>query len=189
MGSVNPWQKRGSILLQLPPFGAVITKLRSGRRSAKGAALSEFAPALFVVFVFGLLPVVDAIFIGINYASARYLNELQLREAQKLPRSKCIDTSGSVISGIPKQWRHSLLGGLADDDQKVFTQIDYTPVPWQPVGSNQTVNFWFVSISTTVGFRRLLSVPFLNGIPGLGSPIVFSVVGRRPVENNRFLNE
>ncbi len=28
-----------------------------------------------------------------------------------------------------------------------------------------------------------------NGVPGLGGPITFSVVGRRPVENNRFLNE
>ena len=176
--------KRGWILLQLDFFCA-----RGGRRSQQGTALSEFAPALFLVFILGLLPVIDAIFIGIDYASARYLNELQLREAQKLPRSKCIDVNGAVLQGIPHQWRQSLLGGLVSSDQSVATQVDYKPVPWQPVGSNQTVDFWFVNISTTISFRPFLNILFFKGVPGLGGPITFSVVGRRPVENNRFLNE
>jgi hypothetical protein len=158
-------------------------------RSASGTAMSEFAPGLFLLLMFGLFPVVDAICIGIDYASARYLNELQLREAQKLPRSKVIDGNGTVLKTIPDQWRRTLLGGLANPDQQPVTQVEYKPVPWQPVGSNQTADFWFVNISTTVSFRPALAILFFNGVPGLGSPITFSVVGRRPVENNRFLNE
>jgi hypothetical protein len=158
-------------------------------RSRKGTAISEFAPGLFLLLMFGLFPIVDAVCIGIDYGSARYLNELQLREAQKLPRSKAIDMNGSVISGIPDAWRHTLLGGLSATDQKVVTKIEYVPVPWQPVGSNQTVNFWFVNIATTTTFRPPLPIFLFNGVPGLGGPITFSVVGRRPVENNRFLNE
>lgn len=163
--------------------------LRMDMRSASGTAMSEFAPGLFLLLMFGLFPVVDAICIGIDYASARYLNELQLREAQKLPRSKVIDGNGTVLKTIPYQWRRTLLGGLANPDQQPVTQIEYKPVPWQPVGSNQTADFWFVNISTTVSFRPALAILFFNGVPGLGSPITFSVVGRRPVENNRFLNE
>ncbi|HEY9715510.1 MAG TPA: hypothetical protein V6C72_18695, partial [Chroococcales cyanobacterium] len=86
-------------------------------------------------------------------------------------------------------WKQGLIGGLANSEQSVNTQVTYTPVPWQPVGSNQTENFWFVSIATTVSFRPFLSIPFFKAVPGLGSPVTFSVSGRRPVENNRFLNE
>jgi hypothetical protein len=163
--------------------------MRAAFRSRKGATLSEFGPALFLIVIFGLLPVLDAIFIGIDYASARYLNELQLREAQKLPRSNAISPNGTVILTIPGQWQSSLLGGLANGKQPVVTVIDYKPVPWQPVGSNQTANFWFATIQTTVSFRPFLSIPFFQMIPGLGAPITFTVSGRRPVENNRFLNE
>ena len=142
-----------------------------------------------MLFVFGLLPVLDTIYLGIDYAGAYSLNQLQLREAQKTPRSRAIALTGPIMLTIPVQWRTSLLGSLAHPDQDVITNIDYQPVPWQPVGSNQTLNFWFVTISTTVGFRPFFTIPFLNGVPGLGAPITFTVSGRRPVENNRFLNE
>lgn len=182
-GKVYSIDLRGSTSLQLQKVPC------SRKRSANGTAISEFAPGLFLLLMFGLFPVVDAVCIGVDYASARYLNELQLREAQKLPRSKAIDTNGSVIKTIPLQWRKTLLGGLANTDEPPITKIEYRPVPWQPVGSNQTENFWFVNISTTVSFRPPLAILFFKGVPGLGSPITFSVVGRRPVENNRFLNE
>lgn len=164
-------------------------KTRRTGRSQSASALSEFAPALFLLLLFGLFPVIDAIFIGIDYASARYLNELQLREAQKLPNSQSSDENGLVKKTIPTQWSQSLLGGLHNPDQPVTTKVSYTPVPWQPVGSNQTVNFWFVTIETKVSFRPFLSLPLLGAVPGLGAPITFSISGRRPVENNRFLNQ
>jgi hypothetical protein len=166
-----------------------VSSRRAAFRSRRGATLSEFGPALFLIVIFGLLPVLDAIFIGIDYASARYLNELQLREAQKLPRSSAISPNGPVVVTIPEQWRNSLLGGLANGNQAVVTVINYQPVPWQPVGSNQTENFWFATIETTVSFRPFLTIPFFQMVPGLGAAITFSVSGRRPVENNRFLNE
>lgn len=158
-------------------------------RSSRGSSLAEVGPALFLIFIVGLLPVTDVIGIGINYASTFYLNQLQLREAQKLPKSEVINEEGTVVLSIPDQWRASLLGGMANRDQRVHTQVVYTPVPFQPVGSNQTINFWFVTVSTTVSFRPLLTVPFFFKIPGLGAPINLTVAGRRPVETNRFLNE
>jgi hypothetical protein len=133
--------------------------------------------------------VLDTIFLAIDYAGAYSLNQLQLREAEKTPRSKAIAVTGPIVSTIPYQWRTSLLGSLSHPDQDIITNVDYQPVPWQPVGSNQTLNFWFVTISTTVGFRPFFTIPFLNGVPGLGAPITFTISGRRSVENNRFLNE
>ncbi|HEY9679142.1 MAG TPA: hypothetical protein V6C76_14130 [Drouetiella sp.] len=158
-------------------------------RSQFGSALSEFGPAFFLLLVFGLLPLIDAVFVGIDYASAYYLNEMQLREAQKLPKSQATATNGIVISNCVNTWRGGLLGGTCDTDNLPVTTVEYYPVPWQPVGGNQQANFWFVSVSTQVSFRPFLKIPFLNGIPGLGAPVQFTVAGRRPVENNRFLNE
>src|SRR6202043_431171 len=109
-------------------------------RSCKGSALSEFGPALFMLFVFGLLPVLDTIFMGIDYAGAYSLNQLQLREAQKTPRSQAIAITGPILTTIPVQWRSSLLGMMSHPSQDIITNVDYQPVPWQPVGSNQTLN-------------------------------------------------
>lgn len=158
-------------------------------RSKKGSALSEFGPAFFLLLTFGLLPLIDVVVIGIDYAAAYYLNEMQLREAQKLPKSVATSEKGPVIEAVPRLWRAGLIGGLTPANTSITTAVGYKPVPWQPVGGAQTLNFWFVTVTTTASFRPLLAIPFLNGIPGLGAPITFTVIGRRPVENNRFLNE
>ena len=164
-------------------------KLATRSRSKKGSALSEFGPAFFLLLTFGLLPLIDVVVIGIDYAAAYYLNELQLREAQKLPKSVATSEKGPVMDAVPKLWRAGLIGGLTPANSEIITAVDYKPVPWQPVGESQTLDFWFVTVATTASFRPLLTIPFLNGIPGLGAPITFTVSGRRPVENNRFLNE
>jgi hypothetical protein len=141
------------------------------------------------LLVVGLLPAIDLIFVGIDYAATYTLNELQLREAQKSKKSQAMRMDGPVIEQIPIQWRASMLGSLAPSEPGINTNIDYKPVPWQPVGTNQTLNFWFVSVSTTVKFRPFIIVPFMKGVPGLGDSMTIVVAGRRPVENNRFLNE
>lgn len=164
-------------------------KSTPGSRSRKGSALSEFGPAFFLLLTFGLLPLIDVVVMGIDYAAAYYLNEMQLREAQKLPKSVATSEKGPVIEAVPRLWRAGLIGGLTPANTAITTSVGYKPVPWQPVGQAQTLDFWFVTVTTTASFRPLLSIPFLNGIPGLGAPITFSIVGRRPVENNRFLNE
>jgi hypothetical protein len=175
--------------LNLFKSGIRVVILSKPVRSKKGTALSEFGPAFFLLLTFGLLPLIDVVFSGIDYASAFYLNELQLREAQKLPKSAATDVNGPVIKSVTQNWRAGWLGGLVPPEAQIITAINYKPVPWQPVGSNQEVNFWFVTVSTTASFRPFLTIPFLNGVPGLGAPISFTISGRRPVENNRFLNE
>lgn len=160
-------------------------KLRSGR----GATISEVGPALFLIFIGGLLPAIDALFIALDYASTYTLNELQLREAQKSPKSQALKLDGPVVQTIPQQWKAGLIGGFVPSEPNPQTNISYSPVPWQPVGANQTLNFWFVTITSTVTYRPFFVIPFLNGVPGLGAPFTITVTNRRPMENNRFLNE
>jgi hypothetical protein len=169
--------------------GSEVVKRAARPRSKKGSALSEFGPAFFLLLTFGLLPVIDVLAMGVDYAAAFYLNELQLREAQKLPKSVATSEKGPVIEAVPRLWRSGLIGGFSAANTQIVTTVGYKPVPWQPVGQSQTLDFWFVTVSTTASFRPFLTIPFLNGVPGLGSPITYTVAGRRPVENNRFLNE
>jgi hypothetical protein len=129
------------------------------------------------------------IFLGLDYAAAYTLNELQLREAQKSPKSQAMRMDGPVIDGIPSQWKKSLLGSFVPAEPNYQTQISYSPVPWQPVGANQTLDFWFVNVTTIVNFRPFLIVPFMSKVPALGAPVQITITNRRPMENNRFLNE
>ncbi len=158
-------------------------------RKTRGSAISEFGPALFIIFICGLLPTIDLVFLGLDYAATYTLNELQLREAQKSPKSQAMRMDGPVIETIPSQWKKSLLGSFVPAEQNYQTQISYSPVPWQPVGGNQTLDFWFVNVTTTVSFRPFFIIPFMSKVPGLGAPTTISISGRRPMENNRFLNE
>jgi hypothetical protein len=96
---------------------------------------------------------------------------------------------GPVIEGIPQQWKKSLLGSFVPAEPDYQTQITYSPVPWQPVGANQTLDFWFVNVTTKVNFRPFLIVPFMAKVPGLGANFPITISNRRPMENNRFLNE
>ena len=162
---------------------------RAGKRKNGGATIAEVGPAIFLLVLCGLLPAIDLLVVGLDYASLYTLNELQLREAMKSPKSQALRMDGPVIEGIPLQWKSGLLGSFVPAEPNYQTNISYSPVPWQPVGSAQTLDFWFVTVTTKVNFRPFFAIPFMNGIPGLGAPLALTVTNRRPMENNRFLNE
>ena len=164
-------------------------RTRAKRRKVSGATISEVGPALFLLILCGVLPAIDLLVIALDYASAYTLNEIQLREAQKSPKSQALRMDGPVIEGIPMQWKGGLPGSFVPAEPNYQSVVSYAPVPWQPVGSNQTLDFWFVTVKTTISFRPFFAIPFMNGIPGLGSPLSIVITNRRPIENNRFLNE
>lgn len=145
-------------------------------RLETGSAISEAGPALFILLVCAFFPILDVIWLGINYSCASTLNDLQLREAVKLPKSQATSAEGAVILGIPNQWRSTALGKSANPKQDVLTDVSY----------QTRVGAIYVTVSTTVSFLPLLSIPFFSGIPGLGAPITFTVASNRPLENPRY---
>lgn len=147
-------------------------------RSQGGATISEMAPALFILVIFALLPVIDLIVDGLGYCACLTLNNLQLREAARVPKSQATDPKGSVQLAIPNNWRNSAFGGLAplmDDPQ---TSVTYDIVAHSA----------FVSVTTTLSVRPMIPVPFFNSTPGLGAPMVFTVGSEKVLENPGFLN-
>jgi len=146
----------------------------SGR--SRGSALSEFGPALFFLFIFAVFPVLDMIALCFGYISCATMNDLQLREAAKVPKSQATLQSGSVQQGIPQQYMNTIMGAFSGLTALPVTQVGY-------VNTNSSV---FVSVSTTVTVRPFLTIPFFTMIPGLGEPATFTVSGNRILENPRY---
>lgn len=151
--------------------------LRVRRRPAKrrqdGAAISEFGPALFLLFFFAIFPVLDMIVCGYNYCSCVALNDLQLREAAKLPRSVAASAQGPVKLEIPTKWQNTIIGGFSGTTELPETSVTYKTVH----------GTCFVTVSTTVSINPFLKIPFFVGVPGIGAPLTTTIVNKRVMEN------
>ncbi|CAN5368032.1 hypothetical protein BH10CYA1_BH10CYA1_19760 [soil metagenome] len=153
-------------------------KVVRAKRNQRGSAISEMAPALFLLLVVAVFPVLDLIFDGLGYCAVVTLNNLQLREAVRVPKSQAIDPNGAVQLGIPNNWRASAFGGLAPLMADPVTEVSYDVVAGNAM----------LTISTTVSVRPLLVVPFFPNVPGLSAPMPFTITTSRILENPGFLN-
>jgi hypothetical protein len=166
-----------------------LTRLRKN----SGSQIAEFGPALFVIFIAGLFPMLDLIYIGMSFSCGWYLNQLEAREAaitcppfgQKPPYSITI-SDGAYSGYFPEMYtkannfRNSPLGKFANINETSTTF-------YEAADSNPATNAggWAVA-STTV--TTIISVkPLLkfgagifdgrgtneNDIPGLTGPLQF----------------
>jgi hypothetical protein len=146
---------------------------RKAGRKSKASALSEFGPALFFIFIFAVFPVIDLIAMGFGYTSCVTLNDLQLREAAKLPKSIANSQTGPVLSTIPQKWMTTIAGAMSGLTENPSTTLTYEPY-------NGSI---YVNVSTSVTVRPFLTIPFFTKIPGLGEPATFTIVNSRMLEN------
>jgi len=155
---------------------AAWTHLRKRRgakkRGSLGAAISEFGPALFLMFFFAIFPVLDMIVAGYNYCSCVALNDLQLREASKLPRSQADAANGPVKLIIPQRWASSIIGGFSGTSQLPETVVSYS-------AKHGTC---YVTVSTTCEINPFLKIPFFFGVPGIGAPLITKISNKRVME-------
>lgn len=149
---------------------------RRSRRSRFGATISELAPALFFLFLFAIFPVLDIIACTYNYCSCVALNDLQLREAAKLPRSIAESDNGPVKIDIPNNWRSTIIGGFSNTIQMPVTDVSYEQ-------TDQGKGPLMVVVSTTCVIQPFLTIPFFPGVPGLGAPLTTTITSKRVLEN------
>lgn len=153
--------------------GVGALNLRKARKRGNlGAAISEFGPALFLMFFFAIFPVLDMIVAGYNYCSCVALNDLQLREASKLPRSQADAANGPVKLTIPQRWASSIIGGFSGTSQLPETVVSYS-------AKHGTC---YVTVSTTCEINPFLKIPFFFGVPGIGAPLVTKISNKRVME-------
>jgi hypothetical protein len=134
-------------------------------------------PALFLLLVVAVFPVMDLIFDGLGYCACVTLNNLQLREAVRVPKSMAMDPNGAVQLGIPNGWRAGPFGSLAPLMNDPVTDVSYDVVGGTAV----------IQVSTTVSVRPLMVIPFFPKVPGLSAPMVFTISNNRVLENPAFL--
>jgi len=135
--------------------------------------MSEFGPALFFIFIFAVFPVVDIIALSFGYMSCASLNDIQLREAAKIPKSVATSLKGPVLLTIPDKWMQTVLGGVSGLAEQPVTKVDY----------DASTGNMYVIVSTTVKVRPFLTIPFFYKVPGLGEPASFTVSNSRLLEN------
>ena len=147
-------------------------------RSANGSTIAEFAPALFVLFLLIIFPMVNLIYLTVGYSASWYLNNLEVRElAVRTPAN-----SSTALSEVDTRWANSPLArfvhATAGDIQHPGG-VQYDPSP-----TDNTNTQAFVKLSTQVTIKPFLNiaVPFIKDVPGVGAPITFVFFDRRTQE-------
>lgn len=141
-------------------------------RSKKGSAISEMPPAMFLLLFFAVFPVISLVFFGVVFASCVALNNIELREASRTPRTQMT----SVLNNLQNNWQNNGLGKLAGIAKTPQSKIMYTTIGTDP----------YVGVSTTFTVKPILVIPFFDKIPGLGAPWTFSIYNQRVLENPNY---
>lgn len=142
------------------------------RRRASGSAIMETGPALYVFLLLILFPMMDLLFIGVDFCGAWYLNhsvtrELALRKKPEWP---------TAIGEVQNSFR---AGGIAP-----FMHIisdTHVPTPIGNPGDNERLR---VQCRSTVVCAPFLQLPIPGSIPGLSGPASFTFTSERPREND-----
>jgi hypothetical protein len=142
--------------------------------------MAELGPALFILLLAGVFPMLDLIFAGVGYCAGYMLSDLELREAARLPKSQL----EAALVQICYEWRSSGIGqfaGVVGDPQADFGY--YT----DNKGAGPPLNY--VTVTTIVQIKPLLPIPFIPGVPALSVPATYTFNGRRILENAKFAFE
>lgn len=147
---------------------------RARRRSRSGHEFAEFAPALFILLVCILPPMIDLIYLGIAYAAGWYLNHLEVREVACVPDAQ----KGAAVARAKAAWQASTLASFIKGQEISCTpqQLNIKPPPPSDLGPDTA------RVTNTIRVQPFLQIPFLGSIPGIGAPIEFTYTSERPQE-------
>jgi hypothetical protein len=147
------------------------------RRNKKGAAIAEVGPALFLLLLMCVFPLLDLIFAGCAYSGCMLLNDLELREACRVPSSAC-DTE---LTAITMNFCNSGIARFIGIEGQPTFQVNYEDDAQSQGGA--AVNNVYVTVATTLIIHPFLTIPFFNSVPALGAPVTYTIVGRKILEN------
>ena len=136
------------------------------KRQSRGSAMTEMGPALFLLLICAVFPIVDVIFAGVTYCTCMAANDMELNEAAKVPSTEAVDTVNEILG----RWQFSGLGQFVGLTQQPVVKISYP-------------DSQYVVVSTTFSVKPLLPIPFFVGVPGLNAPFIYTIADRKLLES------
>lgn len=153
-------------------------------RSNSGSQIAEFGPAMFLLLILGFFPFLMILQLAFGYVGCWYLNcqQSDLAAQSLRVRSGTFVNQSSVQTDLDKlalDWPQTPLGKLS----KVKTSTATISGPVDSGSSTSGYTTAYVQTTTTVQCSPLISIPFLNTVPGLGAPINYTISAQRIVED------
>jgi hypothetical protein len=158
-------------------------KMKFYRNRKGGSGTVELAPALVVIFIVILIPMLDLLYLGLAYAAGWYCNHLVVREvACRIP--SVASGAGSAAGDATAAWANTGLAKfIGANSGSVTNTITFAypipppnPVPVPPNGASST------TVSTSVLVQPFLPIPFFMKVEGLNKPVIFTYSAERPQE-------
>jgi len=135
------------------------------KRQKGGSAITETAPAIFILFIMILFPLIDLMYMGFAYSIIWYLNHLEVRElAVRVPTE-----TAAALNEIDTQF----LGvGMAKF-------VGLTPAQVQHPSTVRAGTPETVTHTTRATVQPFLSLPFIMPVAGINQPVIFTVTSNR----------
>ncbi|HEY9677977.1 MAG TPA: hypothetical protein V6C76_08200 [Drouetiella sp.] len=144
------------------------------KRNKKGYQFAELGPALIIIFIVVLFPMLDLLYLSLAFASGWYCNHLVVREVA------CRDplSANAAQQAATQAWSDTglakFIGAKTTDVSNTISWIGGSPGSTPPPSS--------VSVATIVNVQPFLPIPFFMKIQGLNEPVKFSYAAERPQE-------
>lgn len=161
--------------------------MRRLRRNSKGNQISEFGPAIFILILAILIPMLVLIYIGFGFCCGWYLNFMSVRacavvHTNTMPQAIAAQEAAWNASGLP-QFAGATVISNTPTRYSTQTDLDLTPAPVDPItgmggGPRQQRELDnFVRVITVVRITPLLQLPLVQI-----NPWTFTYNSERPIE-------
>ena len=163
--------------------------------------MAEFGPALILILIVFLFPMIDLIYLCIAYAAGWYCNHLVVREVA-CHNPTDVAAMSTAITTATTAWGASglstFIGNPSVTNNVAFIVVS-KPVlggsetvtgtfPFPPAAPNptQTVTtatyVGYCTVTTTMSVKPFVTLPWIGDVPGINAPISFTFGDRRPQE-------
>lgn len=159
-------------------------------RPHNGSAITEFAPAMFVLIMVFFFPLLNLFMLTLSYADVLYLDNLLLRQAaleNVLVRTgpgpndfstdlSCSTDPNGSLNTVITNWQNSGVGKF----------VGTATVPKQTAFINVTegsATAKFIHVELSADVKPFLTLPFPMLVPGINAPVTFTFSGRSLIEN------
>jgi hypothetical protein len=151
-----------------------------GRPSRGGSQIAELAPALLILFIVILFPMLDVMYLGLGYCCGWYLNHMSVRACATVEPT--LLSYQAACDAMTAQWSASSLSNFTG--ATVVQNKPDNPVP--PTGKAENQTNALATVRTQVKVNPFFTVPMMSSIQvdGVTRPIIFKYTDSVPMQES-----